>query len=141
MVETKIDRKALTEVYHVINSLNINEYKRIPVNIITAIEENMDKNYEVDFEILEKQMLPDTKKILATIYTYFLANKEEKNIINQLIESEKKYKTKDIFKYNKVEITNSKEIENINLPSNIIEYKENFIKKIIYKIKHFFKIT
>ena len=90
MVNTKLDRKALAEVYCVILSLNNKEFSKIPKNLIEAIKKNMDNEYEVNIHEIEKgNMLADTEKILATIYAYYLSSSEEKKVIWDLIEFKK----------------------------------------------------
>lgn len=85
MVKTNFDRRALAEVYNVLIMLGKKTFQKIPVSIIKAIKNNMDTEYEVRWEELEKEnMLEDTEKILSVIYTDYLATSEEKNIIMQL---------------------------------------------------------
>ncbi len=97
MVSTKLDRKALAEVYYVILSLNNEEFSKIPKNLIEAIKKNMDNEYEVNiYEIEKGNMQADTEKILATIYAYYLSSREEKKVIWDLIEFKKSKNTKAI---------------------------------------------
>jgi len=90
MENIKLDSKALTEVYEVLLMLDKDKFDKIPKNIIEGIKNNRDIEYEVDINDIEENMLSDTQKILATIYTYYLATPEEKSTIFQMIELEKK---------------------------------------------------
>lgn len=136
MVNTKFDRKALTEVYEVIIMLENKELNKIPEKLIETIKLNKDNEYEVDFQKLENgEMLPDTMKILAALYTYYLANEEEKNIINKLINSklEQNQINYPVFKRKKVEIQKNKQEQSITV---IKSY--NLFTRILNKIKSIF---
>ena len=66
MVETSLDRRALAEVYNVLIMLEASVFKKIPNDIIQAIKNNMDADYKVEWDKLQKGiMLEDTEKILA----------------------------------------------------------------------------
>lgn len=136
MVGTKFDRRALSEVYEVIIMLEDKELKKIPTRLIEAIKLNKDNDYEVDFQNIEEgNMLPDTIKILSTLYTYYLASEEEKNVIFKLINNKKKqYQINyPIFKNKHIETKEENKEQ-----SMVIVKKENFIRKILNKIKMFF---
>ena len=136
MVGTKFDRRALSEVYEVIIMLEDKELKKIPTRLIEAIKLNKDNDYEVDFQNIEEgNMLPDTIKILSTLYTYYLASEEEKNVIFKLINNQKEqYQINyPIFKNKQIETKEENKEQ-----SMVIVKKENFIRKILNKIKMFF---
>lgn len=120
MVETNLDRKALSEVYSVLIKLDKSDFEKIPKDLIRAIELNLDENYEVnDFEIENGKMLEETEKILAVIYLDYLASEDEKEVVNklQIIENLKKKNTEE------------------TSISNIV--KNNFLNNILDKIKKF----
>lgn len=134
MGNVKYDRRALTEVYEVLLMLGTNQYKKIPENIISAIRENRDTEYEVDINEIEDNMLPDTEKILASIYMYYLANSEEKQMLIEMTELEKrqKYGTQVIFNKNNEEKEDiSKELVPILVNETIIQKIKKWIKKIL----------
>ena len=142
----KLDKRALTEVYAVLLMLEKEKINQIPQDLLEGIKNNRDKEYEVYFDELENNMLPDTERILATIYTYYLANEEERNSIFQMIENEKKqkfnakYGNNENFKEmekNEIKIEESKVQNNDN--SEIIPVKNSFLSKIMYRIKSCFK--
>lgn len=133
MGNVKYDRRALAEVYEVLLMLGTNQYKKIPENIINAIRENRDTEYEVDINEIEKNMLPDTEKVLASIYMYYLATPEEKQMLNEMVELEKrqKYGTQVIFNQNKEEKEDiSRELIPIPVNETIIQKIKNWLKKI-----------
>ena len=85
MVETSFDRRALAEVYNVLIMLDKENFDKIPKKMIQAIKNNMDTEYNVQWnEIKNGKLLEDTEKILSVLYTDYLATPEEKNIIMQL---------------------------------------------------------
>lgn len=136
MVNTKFDRKALAEVYAIIIMLENNDYNKIPKNVVTAIKKNMDNNYEVNIEDIENgNLLPDTTNILATLYFYYLANSDEKNIISKLIELTKQQNYNyPVFPRQKI---SPKEI---NIQPNLpVVKKENIFIKLWNKIKSIFR--
>ena len=86
MIDTYFDKKALTEVDQVLNMLEDKDLAKIPNKIIETIRTNKDNTYELDMQKLERgEMLEDTEKILATIYSYYLASEDEKDVIFKLI--------------------------------------------------------
>ena len=110
MQKTKLDPRALKEVYEVLLLLNLEELNKIPKPLIDAIKNNCDMEYEVDFEKLENEMLPDTENILSTIYIDYLSTDEEKNIIKKLIILEKQKKEQVKEKSFFMNIENKKEL-------------------------------
>ena len=136
MVGTKFDRRALSEVYEVIIMLEDKELKKIPTRLIEAIKLNKDNDYEVDFQNIEEgNMLPDTIKILSTLYTYYLASEEEKSVILKVINNKKEqYQINyPIFKNKHIETKEENKEQ-----SMVVVKKENLIRKILNKIKMFF---
>ena len=136
MVSTKFDKKALAEVYEVLIMLDKKDLTKIPKRLVETIKLNKDNEYEVDFQDIEDgKMLPDTIKILSTLYTYYLASEEEKNVIFKLINSKKEQHKVDypIFKNRIVDIKEQNKEQNM-----MIVKKDNLLKKILYKIKKFF---
>ena len=138
MEDLKLDKRALAEVYFVLIMLEEEKFNKIPKELVEKIKNNRDENYEFDLENLEENMLPDTERILATIYTYYLANKEEKETIFKMIELEKrkKYGNKELFKKEKKDII-KENVEEEKL--ELVPVKNNFFSKIINKLKKWLK--
>ena len=142
MFETTLDRRALTEVYSIIKHLDERKYKKIPKKLVEAIRYNMDLKYEVDYaKLMENQLLEDTRKILSVLYIDYIASYEEREVI-QKMENLKFVSNNDIFMN-----TKSKNIQyeqlNRDYKQELIEIKEikkeNFIKKILIKLKNIFE--
>lgn len=139
-------RNAYTEVYTILQQLNEEEYNKIPPEIIEAIENNRNVEYEYyldeDVELKEQSMLPQTKAILFNIFRDYLSTPEQKEKIIMMqneerqkieIRKQQQYST-DVFERKKEE--NSRQIETENV--QLIQYKESIFKKILNKIIKFF---
>lgn len=139
---------AYSEVYEILNMIE-DEYKeRVPKNIIDFFEEERDKEYNpiIDVNIpLEKQNLKRKTIVLLAILNlnYWCDSEEEKQeILDSFAKNEelKRLKEKELTEnyninnlFNKIENTENK------TEVSLIEYKEqNFIQKIISKIKSLF---
>lgn len=149
MVEAKIInyKKALVEVDAVLSCLDYNEYKKIPANIINAIENNKDEEYTYDYdEELEYEdwsLMPETKAILYNIFKKYLATEEQRKYLQQKerlenykIESEKikKYNSENLFKKEK-EVKKVEQEEN----NELIVKRDSSFKRILEKLKSIFR--
>lgn len=149
MVEAKIInyKKALVEVDAVLSCLDYNEYKKIPANIIDAIENNKDEEYMYDYdEELEYEnwsLMPETKAILYNIFKKYLATEEQRKYLQQKerlenykIESEKikKYNSENLFKKEK-EVKKVEQEEN----NELIVKRDSSFKRILEKLKSIFR--
>ena len=149
MVEAKIInyKKALVEVDAVLSCLDYNEYKKIPANIIDAIENNKDEEYTYDYdeeiEYEEWLLMPETKAILYNIFKQYLATEEQRKYLQQKerlenykIESEKikKYNSENLFKKGK-EAKKVEQEEN----NELIVKRDSSFKKILEKLKSIFR--
>lgn len=149
MVEAKIInyKKALVEVDAVLSCLDYNEYKKIPANIIDAIENNKDEEYMYDYdEELEYEdwsLMPETKAILYNILKKYLATEEQRKYLQQKerlenykIESEKikKYNSENLFKKEK-EVKKVEQEEN----NELIVKRDSSFKRILEKLKSIFR--
>ena len=147
---TDIYHKAFAEVCVVLNYLNENDYNKIPKNIIDALEENRDTEYNffIDESIpfYEQNLLEETKAILFNLYRDYLADsvmkekimqyQREEEYISEKIKQEK-YKHNNMFEEKQVCLTNNnvKNAEQVML----VKYKNNFFTNIIKKIKKLWK--
>ena len=151
MVEAKIInyKKALVEVDAVLSCLDYNEYKKIPTNIINAIENNKDEEYMYEYdEELEYEdwsLMPETKAILYNIFKQYLATEEQRKYLQQKerlenykIESEKikKYNSENLFKKEKGQET-EKVVQEEN--NKLIVKRDLSFKKILEKLKTIFR--
>ena len=138
---------AYSEVCTILNMLE-DEYKeRVPKNVMDFFEEERDKEYNpiIDVNIpLEKQNLKRKTLVLLAILNlnYWCDSEEEKQeILDSFAKNEELKRIKELTEnYN---INNLfKKIENNENKTEVslIEYKkQNFIQKIILKIKSLFR--
>ena len=135
MVHTKIDRRVLAEVYEVLMLLEKSKLSMIPEDLVKTIKENKDNNYEVDIHEIENgKMLQDTSRILATIYTFYLATDEEKNVINKFINLEKEKNRENYEVFNK---DNQKIVQ---IENKTIHQRQNLLSKLIDKLKKIWRV-
>ena len=144
---TNVYQKAFTEVYEILNYLDEDDYNKIPKNIINALKENRNTEYNffVDESIpfYEQDLLEETKAILFILYRDYLANsemkdkiikfqREEENISEKL--NHKEYKYNNIFE--KKVYHNDKNIPT-NEHTDLIKFKNNIFTKLLKRITLF----
>ena len=142
--------EAATEVLTILERTEIEEVKKIPKNFIKFLKENSSKTYKPDFDfskpINELNLKQKTQSILAIIYLKYWANEEEKKAFKKRIkeneekyqqELKKQYSTDNLFKTKKGIIENFENQTQKNLLPEV--KKENFIQKIINKMKKIFR--
>ena len=124
-------KNAYTEVYEIIEQLNEEEYIKIPPQVIKAIEENRNTEYEFeldeDIELKDQDLLPETKAILFNLFRDYLSTPEQKEKIIKMQAEER--------------IRNEQKKQPIKEEhTELIEYKENIFKRILNKIRQLFRI-
>lgn len=129
-MDSTYNSQALAEVFYIITLLEKEKFDKIPTNVIDAIKSNMDQEYDVDINNLieNSKISEETTEILSVIYLKYLANQNEKGIIYELINYEKK---KNIKEWPKKDIKNNVKIEN-----QIILRKEGLFRRILNKIRY-----
>ena len=150
MIDKLLMPKAYVEVLEILKYIPIEDYNKIPNEIIENMQLNIDKEYKYTIthfdNFQEQEMLKETETILAVLFRDYWATEEERNKILEkekydldVLEKEKRkiYNPDNIFK-NKIENNHSQtEIkENSNM---LIEYKTSFFTKLkdfIIKILH-----
>ena len=91
-------RNAYKEVYIILSYLDEDDYNKIPLEVIDAIENNMNEEYEYymneDIDLSNQQMLPETKATLFNLFRDYLSTPEQKEkIIRMQREDRLKLKT------------------------------------------------
>ena len=139
-------KDAYTEVYEIIEQLNEEEYNKIPSEVIKAIEENRNTEYEFeldeDIELKDQELLPETKAILFNLFRDYLSTPEQKEkIIKMQAEERLKNEQKKAKQYNSDLFANKQKVQSGEIEhTELIEYKENIFKRIFNKIRQFFHI-
>lgn len=149
MTKEKLNRKAMTEAYVILMHLDEEELNKIPINILDTFKNLGDRSYIVDFEsLVDRNMMKETKDILCYIYYTFLADDEDKKMIDNYLNEANKIKEKtkvientqdNIKTYTDVKIINEQE-ENLTkieeLPA--VVNQSNLFIKIWTNIKKLF---
>lgn len=142
--------EAATEVLAILEHTDIEAVNKIPKKFIEFLRENSSKTYKPDFDftkpINELNLKQKTQSILAVIYLKYWANEEESiSFKKKAKENEEKYQkelneqysTENLFETKRTIIEN---LEEKTQEMSLIEVKkENFIHKIINKIKNIFR--
>ena len=139
-------KNAYTEVYEIIKQLDEEEYNKIPSEVIKAIEENRNTEYEFDLdediELKDQELLPETKAILFNIFRDYLSTQEQKEkIIKMQAVERQKNERKKIEQYHSDLFANkqiNRDIKEAHIA--LIEYKGNMFKKIFNRIRQFFRV-
>lgn len=132
-----MDKRAYSEVNYIINNMPEEMKSKIPDDIITNIQNKMDKEYIVSFKDIEyDELLPDTEKILAVLYADYIAPEEEIRFIK---DTEKRIKDKKIQEINKNVINPFKKskITHVKQEVTIVKNKK-WYEKFFSWIKKFF---
>ena len=140
--------KRLVEVDEILNYLSEEDLLKIPEEVRNTIKENKDKEYFWKYDetktLKEQDVSRDTIAFLSYLNMEYLLNEKQKEYMKQLHElNEKKleeakaekYSVEDLFKRNKTQQEEQKETEQ---EMSLVEYKENFFKKLIKRIKKIF---
>ena len=147
--------EACTEVSEILQYLIKDDYNKIPSEIIEAIEENKSReyvfNYDENIELKEQKLLKETRAILFNLFRDYLATSEQKEkIIRMQNEERNKLNEQKKIKYNVDNILKKDEMQKlvkceINTNEKITALakveKENFLVRILRKIKSFFRKT
>lgn len=142
--------RAYTEVLEILKHIPKDELERIPKSELQFYEDNCDKNYKYEYNLdlaVDKQAISkEANTVIVALYMNYFANEKQKGIIEKIlkqnsIEEEKakneKYDVNKIFEKNQNERNGANKSE--NLPVDISNNQDSFIKKIINKIKSLFK--
>ena len=144
---------AYKEVNEILKYVCKKERNLIPDSFYKLINAKMDKEYNYYYdgtkEFNEHEMLPETRAILGYIYLEYWADENEKQIIesklkNDLIHAEEKkienYNPNDIFKTAKEDALKNMNEQLHQDVHSLAEFKESFLKRLMNKIKNFFRI-
>ncbi len=158
--KTKV-KMALTEVEAILNELSMQEFNKIPDEVIDFIDENKDTDYKWEYDYdksLENQNLSEyTLEILAYINNEYLLSDEQKKVMEDIFELNNKKERKDVVSVSTITFKNANELfernkeefecqynnetitDNSKLPI-AINNKENVFTKILKALKKFFHI-
>ena len=107
--------KAFTEVYEILIRLNKEDFEKIPSEVIEAVKESRDPEYNFKFEkgvdIVDQNYMLETRALLFNIFKDYLANSKQKEIMTSIFNKsvaiseakKKKMYENDVFKYRRKE--------------------------------------
>ncbi len=143
--------EASVEVLDILNHMNKNDLAKVSRNFIEFLTKNASKEYKCNLDYSKKlndmQLKKETKSLLAVMYKNYWCSKEEVKKLKEKIytnqikhqeELEKKYNSNDIFRNKKIATEKIEDIA-INNERSLAIKKENFLTKILNKIKNIFK--
>ena len=141
--------KAYAEVLEILRYIPVEDYNKIPTEIIENMQLNMDKEYKykvTNFDnFQEQEMLKETETILAVLFRDYWATEEQRKRILEKEKDDLKLLEEEKRKiYNPDNIFNKNRNTNVEIPGNntnisLTEYKESFftkLKEFILKIFH-----
>ena len=132
---------AYVEVLEILKYVPVNEIAKIPKKEIEFFERNKNVNYQYDYNVDNPITLRKTDAIIVNLYKKYFSNEEENKKIDELLFlNEQKSELKKSRLYSNKVIFERQIDESIqsNLPVEVKE--ENFIQKIISKLKIFIKM-
>ena len=142
-------KRSCKEVIEILSYIPKEDYKKIPPNIVRALENDKDETYHFKYDVSktldEQNVSKQAKTIIAILFRDYWASEYQRKIIleNESIyrnqkeeEKREKYNPAEIFKNNKTDINNTKtQTEEIS----IAEMKEEkWYQKIFNLIKNLF---
>lgn len=165
MTQTKreVYRKAYTELNEIINAALSFEIDKIPTEVLDNLRSQMDTeytwNYDYSRNLMDQDMMVETKALLIEIYARYLCPEEDKerwekynNICTELIEEEKirQFDQNRIFNNNMEEpyydemqesdISSGEiKIEEVEVQESLVSKKESIITKILNAFKNMFR--
>lgn len=155
---TENTRKAYSEVDQILELIDEEQKNEIPKKLREFFKEEKDKTYEKKIDknipIKEQNLKKETLAIIALLnLEYWCKDENEKNRLKAIYaKNEKEYQEKlkekfnpDVFNNNANKSEKTEKIENVeNIENNntqLVEYKESVLKKIINKIKSILHIS
>lgn len=140
--------KRLVEVDEVLKYLSEEDLSKIPEDIRQLIKDNKDKEYEWEYDdtkpLKDQNLNRDTIAFLSYLNMEYLLNEEQKQLMQEIHEfnekkaeeaKSEKYGVEDLFKKKQENIEPKVDIQE----QSLVEYKETFFKRLLNKIKNFFK--
>ena len=140
--------EASVEVLDILEHMDPNDLVKVSNKFIDFLKENASKNYICNLDYSKKlndmELKEETRGLLALMYEkYWCPEEEKEELKKKFYENEKKYQKELREKYNPDNIFTKNQdniIESENNQTQLIEYKESVFRKILNKIRAFFKM-
>lgn len=131
-------KNSYSEVFELLKNVDRKDLEKIPMNLLQTIKNNRNKDYipQIDFNNIQNTLTKKAISLYVWLYLEYITNDiEEKREINKIL-YENEIKMQNNLKINNNIFNKIECIEN----TQMMIYNENFLKKIINKIKEFFKL-
>ena len=151
--ETEDYSKVFTEVDEIFKHLPEDMLKKIPAKLKKEVAENKNDEYQFKYDrrrkLMNQQIFSQTKDFISLIYIIYICNKEEKREMLEIcrnsekaVEEQKKKDYEEAVK-KQVEDTEDKggDTKDKKAKTALTVEKKDWFKKLIEKIKNFFKKT
>lgn len=143
------DEKCLVELNEILKRLDAEEFRKIPIEIIEAINEKKDKHYKWKYDdsknLEEQNINRKTIALLSYLNMEYLLDDEKKLLMEKLHKfNERKYEKRKFKKYNGNDIfvnKNNKDIDYKNTSVNINENNVDMSITIRQEIRWYKKIV
>lgn len=149
-MERVISANALAEVKHYLKGIKQADIDKIPKELIQYINDNSANDYQCNFDynapLKDIDLLEESRGIIGMIcYDYWCDTEEKKkrfraklyeNELKHQDELRKQYNPNDIFKNSAMNLKSEEVIED---STSLIEVEESFFKKLINRVKAFFR--
>lgn len=140
-MENEEYNKAAVEVLDILSHTNKEEYNQIPKKFIIFLKNVQSKNYKSNINhqlpLLQQNLNPKTIYLLAMIYRNYFCNNYEKETFDKILISNQKSIDLQI-KENSSANYIFKDKSEYLFKEMVIKRDDNFLVKIINKIKSFF---
>ena len=134
---------ACTEILEILKYIPESDYKKIPLNVIVALEKNKNPNivylYNPWKSLTEQEISENGKEMLAVFYKKYWATDEEKKKINAF----QNKKTQELYSnnsYNDIFKNINNDVKETTENKDLVVYKDGKFKKLINFIKSFLKL-
>ena len=151
---TKEYAEGLTEVLTILDNAETEYTEKIPKQLMNFFRANASNDYtpniDTNQEIKDMNLKKETKQILSVIYmNYWTKSEEEKKEFKGILKDNQKLVDAEIReKYNPDKIFDNQQAytpptatvitDSVKPEESLVEYKPNFFRKIISKIKSLF---
>lgn len=143
--------KAYREIYEILKYIPQEQVEKLPDEFTDFIEKHMARTYSYEIKNIQEfdnqEMLEETRIILAILYRDYWAEPERKQEIierdNKQIQEHEEKQEAEKKQQAEMEAIQKATIEQQNIENkqltDLVPYKESFIKKMLNKIKRWFR--
>ena len=137
-------QEAYAEVNEILNLMDEQYIKKIPIKVINLIRNEMSKEYQpridVNIPLKNQNLKRETFLILAVLnLNYWCKDEDEKRTLLQYysevdVNNKEKFAVNNVFNNKKVTLNNTN-----NTCEELVKYEEKFFTRLINRIKKIFK--